>query len=80
MTANISVAIALAGGFAMLPAASGTPFDLNQQIGIVRSRLSGTDRVDRPAVAPIAQASELMAPPSDLVLLKWANGKAVQPI
>ena len=40
--ANVSVAIALAGGFAMLIAASGTPLNVHDQTQTIRTQAKGT--------------------------------------
>lgn len=74
MTANVSVAIALAGGFAMLLAASGSQFDPHQQLALVRSMFSGKKHSTLSTTTVKSIQSTPVPPPADVVSLAWANG------
>lgn len=76
MTANISVAIALAGGFAMLLAASGSQFDPYQQMALVRTMFSGNKHLRNTTTIEAVQP-KLVPPPADVVSLAWSNGVPV---
>ena len=79
MTSNISVAIALAGGFAMLLAASGSEFDPYQQMVLVRSMFSGKKHrstLNNTTTIESVQP-KLVPPPADVVSLAWSNGVPV---
>ena len=78
MTAKISVAIALAGGFAMLLAASGSAFDPHQQMALVRSMFSGSKQNSTLNTTTIKSVQpKLVPPPADVVSLAWSNGVPV---
>ena len=76
--ANVSVAIALAGGFAMLLAASGSPLNVHEQIQAIRLQLSGKSKGQntKPAVLQMSTFQQVSAvpPPADQVSLAWSNG------
>jgi hypothetical protein len=76
--ANLSVAIALAGGFAMLLAASGSPLNVQDQVQAVRAQLAGnkTRQTAKPTV--LLPSSLTSPPPADMVTLAWSNGVPVQ--
>ena len=74
MSANISVAIALAGGFAMLLAASGSPFDPHQQLALVTALFSNR-KLNTTKVMSIQPKAT--PPPADVVSLAWNNGLPV---
>lgn len=83
--ANVSVAIALAGGFAMLLAASGTGLDLHGQIEIIRMQLLGSAKgrsiAKAAALTPATtfQSNAIISPPpADVVSLAWSNGAPMQ--
>ena len=76
--ANVSVTIALAGGFAMLLAASGTPLNMRDQIQAVRMQLAGNAKPLAKAAMPATfQNTTLLPPPADDVSLAWSNGHPV---
>lgn len=74
MSANISVAIALAGGFAMLLAASGSPFDPHQQLALVTALFSNRKLKTTKVMSIQPKATP---PPADVVALAWNNGLPV---
>ena len=76
MSANISVAIALAGGFAMLLAASGSPFDPHQQLALVTALFSNRKQSNLTTTKVIIQP-KATPPPADVVALAWNNGLPV---
>ena len=77
MSANISVAIALAGGFAMLLAASGSPFDPHQQLALVTALLSNRKEGTLNTTKVMSVQSKVVPPPADVVSLAWSNGLPV---
>jgi hypothetical protein len=80
MSSSVSVAIALAGGFAMILAASGTPLNVHDQVQAIRAQLTGATK-DKTVVAlqtPLFQNKTVVPPPADIVSLAWSNGAPVQ--
>ena len=76
--ANVSVAIAVAGGLAMLLAASGTPLNVHDQIQAVRSQLSGGSTKAAALTPILPMATAVLPPPADVVSLAWSNGIPVK--
>ena len=77
MSANISVAIALAGGFAMLLAASGSPFDPHQQLALVTALFSNRKQSNSNTTRVMSIQPKATPPPADVVALAWNNGLPV---
>lgn len=80
-TANVSVAIALAGGFAMVLAASGTPLDLHDQIQAVRAQFAGKwHELVQPMILDSKQSGSIMpAMPSSRVDMGTDNQDVLKP-
>lgn len=71
--ANVSVAIALAGGFAMLLAASGSPLNVHDQIQAIRTQLAGKT-ANSTVLTPTLPRVSTIPPPADMVSLAWNSG------